>query len=272
VLANGTTLTMCLDGIPMFVSTDYRTLSLALTKTFGRVSAVSYSLLYTVAQSQEEIQLCVQYLREQMAARSQTMNTPRANVIWQGDSHTARNPGFWTAAKTAYPQPTYQANLGLSGALTSSVATVVFARGVKNILFLHIGTNNLATIASSDGGGVVVKGKVKTLCDNYRIQAAAEGATSLKIVVVTCLPRTTLFNGGVNAAAYETERTAFNNAVVSDTSFYDYRVDVHLDNPMGTSSTEPNNTTYYSDGTHMNQAGIDRLQPLINAVLTAELT
>ena len=267
---NGTVYTLYLDGVAMHSTTYAFNLSMEASKLFGR-GALSLSYLYSAAQTATQVQSMVSYIRTQMSLRSQTIKTPTASLIWQGDSITFQRPGLWVTAKTRYPQPIYQTNLGLSGALTSSMQTVVWTPGVKNVMVLWVGTNNLANITNSDGGGAAVAAKLKTLCQTYRSEAIAAGATSVKIYVVTMLPRKTFIIGsGVTVGSLETNRGIFNSAIVADTSYYDGRIDVHLDAIMGTDPNAPDNTTYFSDGTHLAQGGVDQLQPLFNAALDAE--
>ena len=267
---NGTVYTLYLDGVAMHSTTYALNLSMEVSKLFGR-GALSLSYLYSAAQTATQVQTMVGHIRTRMVQRAQTIKTPTVSLIWQGDSITFLRPGLWVAAKTRYPQPIYQTNLGLSGALTSSVQTVVWTPGIKNVMVLWVGTNNLANITNSDGGGAAVAAKLKTLCQTYRSEAIAAGATSVKIYVVTMLPRKTLILGsGVTVGSLETNRGIFNSAIVADTSYYDGRIDVHLDPIMGTDPNAPDNTTYFSDGTHLAQGGVDQLQPLFNAALDAE--
>lgn len=267
---NGTTYTLYLDGVGMHSQAFAFNLSMEASKLFGR-GALSLSYLYSAAQTATQVLSMVSYIRNQMALRSQTIKTPTASLIWQGDSITFLRPGLWVTAKTGYPQPVYQTNLGIGGALISSMQAIVWTPGVKNVLVLWVGTNNLANLTNSGGGGAVTAAALKTLCQDYRAQAISEGVSSVNIYVVTMLPRKTFILGsGVTVGSLETNRGIFNSAIVADPSYYDGRIDVHLDPIMGTDPNAPDNTTYFSDGTHLAQGGVDQLQPLFDAVLDAE--
>jgi hypothetical protein len=94
--------------------------------------------------------------------------------------------------------------------------------------------------------------------------AAAARAAGFKVVLVTCLPRTTV--GGQNVT-FEAQRQTINAWLVSNPGgFCDAVADVASDTDIGEAGDNLNGT-YYSDGLHLTDAGYAKAAPYISAAI-----
>lgn len=121
------------------------------------------------------------------------------------------------------------------------------ASRTNNILNVFIGANDIAAPTGFIAADFV---------DDLKAFCLARRVVGWKICVCTLLART------VNDSI--ANRNAVNPLIVADTSFYDARVDLHLDATIGTDAACLN-ATYFPDGTHLSDAGYEIIAPLVKA-------
>lgn len=202
---------------------------------------------YDVAHTEAEIEQQFNALKVEMATRSITLNKIDVLVQFDGDSLSAEpniNYARVSIGEQAIPtQGRTFAKIGaqVGEAIAPDVNTLQYraedvdatydAIRSKNILNVFIGANDLVSLDAT-----TFVARLKAYCLNRK-------ATGWTVILCTVLP---------NTAIDLTERAAANSAIVSDTSFYDFRVDWHLED-FGLDGAELN-TDWYHDGVHATEA------------------
>lgn len=152
-------------------------------------------------------------------------------------------------------------NLGVSGqtayTINSNIAKyqmLLKQQPGKNAVNLWAGTNDmLATAAAPNGSasGATALASVKSIALGLK---SADRNT--KVLVFTLFPSTTYVATGYSASNYNSAVTAFNSGMLADSSLTDGTYAdgiVRLDNIPEFQDTT--NTTYFSDGLHLTNAG-----------------
>lgn len=147
------------------------------------------------------------------------------------------------------PQMDTQASPG-GGIATTDVRLGFYA---KTIVTGWEITNDILTNSVSAATGFA---NVQAFFNHRRAASAAA-----KLVVMTCLPRTTI------TGANETARQTINANIVANFATF---ADAILDVASLPNLTDPTNVTYYADGTHLTDAGYAiiaaALAPILNAL------
>lgn len=124
-----------------------------------------------------------------------------------------------------------------------TVAQFSFKQGY---FFMLVGTNNLAASGTA----------AALLADLLTLWAMARAA-GLKVIAFTVMPSVL-----ITAGAKETARLSVNASIAASGAFYDYLADASALLP------DPNNATYYRDGTHLTNAGSLLLAQAVAALFT----
>lgn len=120
-------------------------------------------------------------------------------------------------------------------------------RGARQYTVVAYGSNDIAENADL----ATLESNIQTICGYYKNQAAGP---KMKVLVASILPRTTSFTGGQDAAGFETDRLDYRTWLLANYStFADGVIDVG--DPATALGNVANIATYFSDGTHPNDAG-----------------
>ena len=178
--------------------------------------------------------------------------SPVRNLVFEGDSLTSSGssafsgPAFvsytinsLSGATKAWDVAAHGQNIVQAAADAATQVDPLYDTSIsKNVLCVWLGTN---AMYGHSGSAATAFADLKAYC-------LARRAVGFKVVVVTCLPRSTDVN-------FETDRQAFNASIRADTSFYDALADAGGDATVGAPGAQ-NNTTYYTgDKIHMTSAG-----------------
>jgi lysophospholipase L1-like esterase len=179
-----------------------------------------------------------------------TRNAKQVNLVFDGDSLTW---GHSSKGGQTYPRQTAEGvnatvyNFGVSGQgsaamLADAVTQVdaVYDATKVNIVCAWIGTNDILT----GGAPTTTYNNIKAYHDGRR-------AAGFKTLVFTIMPRT----GGADDAGHNTRRIAVNDLIRANwATFADGLVDVANDPVLG-NVANTTNATYFSDQTHLTNAG-----------------
>ncbi len=197
---------------------------------------------------------------------------PTANLVFDGDSLTF---GQGSTGDNSYPAQTQAAlaggaqywtryNYAVSGSGAATIAATRYAANIPslystafpcNIYLPWTGTNDLA-------GGATPAAVFASL---QSIWAQAR-ATGYKVAAFTIIAR----NSGLSmsAAAFETARRDLNTLIRAASSQYDGLIDLGADSRFD-STADTADTTYYSDATHLTNAGYAAVAALAKPVIEA---
>lgn len=182
---------------------------------------------------------------------------PPYNYIGDGDSitfGTGGEPNYVTECgiDLTPTQNMYVRNTSLSGQNINDILTYLTARvvnyyqpGVKNVYSLMIGRNGLESTSPD-----TIYNKIKTVAS--RVHAAG-----YKFIIMTMLYTT-------NVSEPNTLVNTFNDKIRADHSF----ADGFLDANQITNLTDPTNTTYYADGTHITSAGAQLIANQLETIIS----
>lgn len=170
------------------------------------------------------------------------------------NSVTPMETMFMVALPNAIQHPFRFYNIGVSGAVTSSIsgyattfAPLIFRSGVNNIVCVEGGTNDLANSSATTPASVYAN--LKTICATFK------SAGFQKVCLSTVLPRNALFSGGQTGAGFETARLALNVLIRAGQGVdYDVLVDMGGDPTIGVEATYCT-ATYSIDNVHPNVLG-----------------
>lgn len=220
-------------------------------------------VLYNRALTDDEARQVAAYLSAQHGL---TPVSSGKQVVFDGNSLTVGYvafPGMTDVAIAGITGGLWRAsNFGVSGQtieqMASDAATQIdplYRSGFsKNILVCWEGTNALQTLQNP----TTVYNDIVSYCQ-------ARQAAGWKVVIVTVPPRTA---AGVYAN-FETDRQTLNTNINTNyATFADARADVGGDATIG-GATAPNNTTYYSDKTHLTSAGYAIAANIIKTAINA---
>lgn len=177
---------------------------------------------------------------------------PEYNVLMVGDSITEgtgsrliRNMASQLAANLTKPRRFY--NWGIHGETMATAYaqrtgryTTTFASGIPNVAFIQIGTNDLG---GGTAGATLYSGTTTPFVTFLQ-------GLGYKVVVCTLLPRA---NAGWTGAM-ETERAAYNAAVIANAAAADAVLDLTANPTMGPSAAALD-TALYPDNLHPNNLG-----------------
>jgi lysophospholipase L1-like esterase len=259
VTRNGTAVSFFMDGVPAGTAT------VAATATSHNTIAIGAALNPTPVATSVNVRM-----KEIFAANSVMTAQDHANahaylvakfpnvypplstntVFFIGDSIT-NGAGYlnpvstipYVCANTSSFSKWY--NLGYGG-FTLTQLNGIYSTNIAPLISRHTGTCTAVVFAGTNdivgnATGAATIAQLTTLCN--AIKATKPG---IRVVVVTCLPRTAI------TAGRETERQAYNSSMISGFSAYaDALVQVHTDANLA----NPANTTYYADGSHLTAAG-----------------
>jgi lysophospholipase L1-like esterase len=222
-------------------------------------------LIFNRVLTASELTLITDYLRERYLSTVPELE-PEQTFVFEGDSLTAGLVGnVFADAKTfsevvllAQANRTRAYNFGVSGQtctqMAADAATQVdpfFDAGHdRNVLVVWGGTNDMTLVASNPTAPF---NALKSYC-------LARRAVGWKVVVLTCLPRGT-------AGQFETDRQAFNAAILGDASFYDALADVGTNATIGEPGDQNNTTYYFGDKIHLTKAGHAIVAPMVAAAI-----
>lgn len=185
-----------------------------------------------------------------------TLPTSQVHLAFHGDSLTAGN-GSTDAGTKAYhvvmiaaltTVPTSTA-IGVGGTQISNMLTPALTdidrqrdANRRNVLFMWFGSNDLAV------GG---RSTAQVIAD-YQTYGLARQAAGWQSLIFTLLPRST---GGTDVN-FEVNRQTVNTSIRANYAAWGYAgvVDVGADATIGAPGASANGT-YYTDGTHMTDAG-----------------
>jgi hypothetical protein len=213
---------------------------------------MGYVLIYNRALSDAEFLQASKWLQKKFAIVVDPLQAlPNRNVIFDGNSipygmNTGNTLGtiFGPEAIASLGYTAYdwkmvafpgQNTLQMQSAYAARVAPLYDSRLLSkyNVLFAHEITNSLLN-------GGYTAAQVESQLSGY---VSAAHATGFKVVLATCLPRT---SAGAN---FETDRQAVNAWLLAGNSGADAIADFGGDATIGVQAAA-SNTTYYADGTH----------------------
>lgn len=231
----------------------------SLTKNWYLPATFSYASVYGTGHTQTQWLNQVSAIRSQLALRGISIASPNV-VAFDGDSITADQSGSPYTYPYIVTNGTAQAvNYAVSGStvsdLTNRAARVdLNARSTrsKNVLFVFIGHNDLASGASA----ATLFADTKAYCLNRRTNGWN------RIILATMLPST--------GTGFNTKRNSLNSLIAADPSFYDVLCDFGGDATMGPDAAA-SNTALYSDGTHPTAVGQTNLAVLAQAAINTAL-
>lgn len=158
----------------------------------------------------------------------------------------------WSGLASAQLQvtPKYSAQAGttmvVAAGLNASMVNASFIPSRRNVYTLFLGTNDLAANNS--------EATLETNFANF-CEARKSYDSHWLVVVCTILPRSSAFSGGQNSSGFESSRGTFNSWLRANyTKFADALIDFAGDSTIG-DQADASNTTYYSDGVHLTNAG-----------------
>ena len=148
---------------------------------------------------------------------------------------------------------------GASPADYAPVIPFYSALRVRNTLCIAVGTNDLAT-----GNSVpATLAALYNMCDTARL-------AGWRVALVTLLPRSGLFAGGVNTATYTAAMTLVNNDIIANWALHsDSLINTTTIVGMGGPGDSTNLTNYQADGVHPTSVGMALLEPVYTAGLLA---
>lgn len=217
-------------------------------------------LVYNSRLSDSQAQQVMAYLA---ARHGLSLATVGDQVVFDGNSltngHSSANPGYTDRVVNAR-SPLTAYNVGVSGQtivqMTADAVTQIdpLHSGVytKNVVVCWEITNYLASIQNP----TTVYNAVVSYCQARR-------AAGWKVVVVTCLPRT---SGGLYAGFEADRQTVNTNIRTNWATFADALADVGDDATIGPALAS-DNTTYYSDKLHLTSAGYLIVANLVGAAI-----
>jgi lysophospholipase L1-like esterase len=246
---------------------------------FPSLTEMKAFLVFNRVLSETEIAQVETYLRHRHLSTAVDLD-PEQTIVFDGDSlivgyvGNVRTDALTTSELVLLAQTirTRAYNLGVNGqtagvispypSMTTDAATQVDplfnSAHAKNILVVWAGTNDMAITAANP---TTPFNALKAYCLARRAAALSRGI-ALQIVVLTALPR------GITAQ-FETDRQAFNAAIVGDSSFYDAVVNVGANATIGDPGDQNNATYYFVDKTHLTRAGHAIVGPLLTAAIAS---
>lgn len=204
--------------------------------------------------------------------RKYGLSTPAKvnNLVFVGNSitvgHTAQyQPWSDKAAVSAGVSVFDCNNRAVSGATTSSLASAYAANVAplfdssvaNNLLVFWEGTNHIA--------GNVSAATAQTAIRDYCLAARADG---WKVVTGTVIDRTSLFSGGQSTSGFRATAASVNSWLAANYASF---ADALADPAANAHLQDASSSTYFTDGTHLTQAGHDDVAAAFTTAITAAL-
>lgn len=259
---NGSSVLLKFDGLLSATTASTGNLGLSGALTIGKLSTggfpyhgdIAEIIIYNRALSDSEVSQVEQYLIDKWALDTSVISRPQ--IIFDGDSLTL---GTGSTGGLNYPNQTITqlggsnyydlTNIGVGGQLMQTI----LANGATAVdpLYKYYRSNNYVSLLGGTNDLDSGSSDASTTYGYIVSYSQARRTAGYKVIVNTILPR----GAGAQGIAFEALRQTVNSSIRANwESFADGISDIGADPIIGTFGANLN-ATYYTDTTHMTNAG-----------------